>query len=44
VGLAEAAYVLAHRYAVPRGDIVDALLAFLRKRNIRVLGQKRPSS
>lgn len=38
VALVEAAYVLDHHYAVPRPAIVDALVAFVRKRNIHVLG------
>lgn len=42
VALVEAAYVLAHHYAVPRAAIVDALVGFVRKRNIRVLGADKP--
>src|SRR5690348_3198495 len=38
VTLAETAYVLAHHYAVPRVAIVDALAAFVRRRNIHILG------
>ncbi len=38
VALVEAGYVLAHHYSVPRAAIVDALVAFVMKRNVRVLG------
>lgn len=38
VALVESAFVLAHHYQVPREEIVDSLVALLRRRNIRVLG------
>lgn len=38
VALAETAFVLSRVYGVPRGRVVDGLVALLRKRNIAVLG------
>lgn len=36
VALAETAYVLGSNYQVPREEILDGLIALIRKRNIRV--------
>ena len=40
--LAESAYVLASVYQVPRADLVDALMAFLQRANIRLAHLAKP--
>jgi len=40
--LAESAYVLASVYQVPRADLVDALVAFLQRANIRLAHLAKP--
>jgi predicted nucleic-acid-binding protein len=38
VALAETAFVLLRNYGVPREDVVDKLVALLRRQNVRLLG------
>jgi predicted nucleic acid-binding protein len=40
--LAESAYVLASVYQIPRADVVDALMAFLQRANIRLAHLTKP--
>jgi len=40
VALAECAHVLRTQYEVPQRDIVDALVAFVQRENVRVLGMR----
>ena len=38
VGLAESAHVLRTQYAVPRADILESLIGFVQREDVRVLG------
>jgi predicted nucleic-acid-binding protein len=38
IAVAETAFVLTRVYGVPREEVVDKLVALLRKRNVRLLG------
>lgn len=42
--LAETAYVLTAVYEIPRADVVDALSAFIQRRNIRLLNLSKPAA
>ena len=42
--LAETAYVLTVVYEIPRAAVVDALSAFIQRRNIRLLNLSKPSA
>ncbi len=40
--LAETAYVLTSVYSIPRASVVDALMSFIQRRNIRLLNLSKP--
>lgn len=42
VVLAETAYVLSSVYAIARADVVDALVALIQRRNVRMLSLPKP--